>query len=109
VASDDRLVRCTAQRNEMNNIAKEAYALKMQIAELKEKHERLMERLKIMSNGETTVFGKYRLSFSIRPGVIEYSRIPQLKDVPLDFYRKEPVHVSKLEFLGEQTSLEAND
>jgi len=85
----------------MNTIARETYLLKMQIAELTEKHNQLLTRLKIVANGETTTFGSYRLSFIIRQGSVDYSKIPQLANIDLNIYRKDDVTVSKLEFLGE--------
>ena len=85
----------------MNNMAKEAYLLKMHISELTEQFNRKMATLKIIANNKTTVFGNYRLSFSVRPGAVDYTQIPQLKDVKLDSYRKADVTVTKLEFLGE--------
>jgi hypothetical protein len=86
---------------EMNNMAKEAYLLKIQISELTEMFNRKMSLLKISAEGKTTTFGNYRLSFSVRPGAVDYSLVPQLKDVQLESYRKPDVSVSKLEFLGE--------
>jgi hypothetical protein len=80
---------------EMNNMAKEAYLLKIQISELTEMFNRKMSLLKISAEGKTTTFGNYRLSFSVRPGAVDYSL------VQLDSYRKADVSVSKLEFLGE--------
>lgn len=85
----------------MESIAREAFKIKIQIKELESKHDHLMKQLKIAAQGETTTWGSYRIVVSSRPGVIEYSSIPQLKDIDVDMYRKPSVDVFKLEFLGE--------
>ena len=85
----------------MEAIARETFKIKMQIKELEARHSKLMETLKICANGETTTWGSYRISVSTRPGVIEYSAIPQIKNIDIDMYRKPSVDVFKLEFLGE--------
>jgi len=85
----------------MKEIAKNAYLLKMQIAELTEKHTRLISQLKYAANGETTLFGNYRLSFIERQCSVDYSKIPQLANINLEPFRKEAVTVTKLEFIGE--------
>ena len=85
----------------LGNMAKEAYRLKQQIAELSEKQAELMDNLKKASGGIETRFGNYKLGITIRQGSVDYSSIPQLREINLDLYRKPGVVVYKLEFLGE--------
>ena len=73
----------------------------MQIKCLEDTYYNMMDILKEDCKGETKQWGAYRLTFSVRPGAIEYKDIPELKNVELDKYRKPSVDVCKLEFMGE--------
>ena len=85
----------------LENIARDAYKLKIQIKTLEAKLSENMDILRKQANGQTTRWGNYRIVISSRPGTIEYSSIPQLKDVDLNLYRKPDVEIAKLECLGE--------
>jgi hypothetical protein len=85
----------------LTQMAKEAYKLKQQIAELTGRHTTLMDNLKLAAGGSEGRWGNYKLSFTVRPGSVDYTAIPELKTINLDMYRKPGVLVSKLEFLGE--------
>jgi len=82
-------------------MAKEAYKLKQQIAELTERQSGLMDNLKKASGGTDARFGNYKLGVTVRTGSIEYSAIPELKAINIEQYRKPGVLVYKLEFLGD--------
>lgn len=83
------------------NIASQAYNIKMQIKSLEKQYDGLMNCLKEQYKLGTTHWGAYTLSISVRPGAVEYSKIPQLQGVDLEQYRKDSVQVFKLEYLGE--------
>lgn len=85
----------------MSNIAAEAYSLKMQIKSLEKQYDHLLGALKEDYKRGVGKWGAYTLNVSIRPGVVEYSKIPQLQGVDLEPYRKEAIQVYKLEYLGE--------
>lgn len=85
----------------MDNIASQAYSLKMQIKSLEKQYDHLMGALKEDYKRGVGKWGAYTLNVSIRPGSVEYSKIPQLQGVDLEPYRKESVQVYKLEYLGE--------
>lgn len=85
----------------MENIAANAYKLKMQIKDMEKQYESLMTCLKVSYNQGQICWGPYKMAVSSRPGAVEYSKIPQLQNVDLDLYRKESVQIYKLEYTGE--------
>ena len=85
----------------MNNIAAEAYKLKMTIKSLEKQYDGLMQALKVSYSQGQPRWGSYMMVVSQRPGNIDYSSIPELKAVDLDKYRKDPIQVYKLEYLGD--------
>ena len=50
-----------------------------------------LEELKVLSGGKSALGETFELKMVIRPGAVEYSKIPELFDVCLDKYRKEDV------------------
>lgn len=84
----------------MNDIAAQAYKLKIQIKSLEKQYDSLMTCLKESFNQGQSRWDNYQLTQTFRPGAVEYSAIPELKSVDLDKYRKDPVAVFKLEYLG---------
>ena len=87
--------------NIMITIAKEAYCLKQKIKDMTIKHDLIMARLRANATSDVTHFGPYRLRMTIRPGNVDYSLIPELRDVNVDAYRKASITITKLEFIGE--------
>ena len=85
----------------LENIARDAYKLKIQIKTLEAKLSENMDILRKQANGETTRWGNYRIVVTSRPGLIEYNAIPELKTVNLEIYRKPSINVYKIECLGE--------
>lgn len=85
----------------MNNIAAEAYKLKMTIKSLEKQYDSLMSCLKESFNQGQSRWDNYQLTVTSRPGSVDYASIPELKSVDLDKYRKDPVQVYKLEYTGE--------
>jgi hypothetical protein len=60
---------------------------------------KLSKELQGLSDDRTTKRGRYEYRLIPRKGAIEYSRIPELKDVDLEPYRKEEVKTWKLEVI----------
>jgi hypothetical protein len=85
----------------MENIAMEAYKLKMTIKSLEKQYDSLMSCLRVSYSQGQTIWGSYQMTQSFRPGPVDYSAIPQLKNVCLDDYRKEKVSIFKLEYIGQ--------
>ena len=85
----------------MENIASNAYKLKIQIKSMEKQYESLMSCLKESYAQGQTRWGSYELTQTSRPGSVDYSSIPELKAVDLERYRKESINVYKLEYLGE--------
>jgi hypothetical protein len=50
-----------------------------------------LEQLKVLSDGKPASGDIYELKTVVRPGSVEYSKVPELFGVGLDQYRKEPV------------------
>jgi hypothetical protein len=88
-------------RPTMNNIAAQAYKLKMTIKSLEKQYDGLMITLKESCNNGQSCWGSYKMVVSVRPGSIDYAAIPMLKNIDLEQYRKEPVNIYKLEYTGE--------
>lgn len=86
----------------MNNIASQAYKLKMTIKSLEKQYDGLMIALKESYNSGQTCWGSYKMVISIRPGTVEYGKIPQLQGVDLDQYRKADIQIYKLEYTGQE-------
>jgi len=53
--------------------------------------EKLKKELKSLSMGENSFFGDYRYGYAIQRGLVDYSAVPELSEVNLDLYRKDPV------------------
>ncbi len=64
------------------------------------------ERLKEMASAQRTFGGRVEVLRSFRRGIVDYSRIPQLRGVDLELYRKAPVEVVKINLLHSQGALE---
>jgi hypothetical protein len=85
----------------MEQVAREAYKIKIQIKTLEAKYSEMMDTIKADCNGQSKRWGNYRVVITSRPGPVDYASIPLLKDVALELYRKPSVDVYKLECLGE--------
>ena len=65
--------------------------IKQAIKYYKEMEEKYLFALKELSAFETSSNEVYVFELVIKPGAVDYGRIPQLKDVDLNGYRKMPV------------------
>jgi putative phage-type endonuclease len=70
------------------NVASEWKQVHEQIKELEKKEEFLRGCLIEFSYGKNSIGGGVRVSVSERPGTIDYKKIPELKGVDLEKYRK---------------------
>jgi len=82
------------ETNFLTKAAAEAYKLNMEIKHLTEKRDALMEVLKVDAAGVETTWGSYKLSFTLRTGAVDYSRIPVLKEIDLEQYRRSMMNLS---------------
>ena len=80
--------------------AREIYNLKVQIKELERKEKALFEEFKKISEFKPSTADGFKLNLIKRPGVVNYSVIPQLHGVDLEPYRKNPTEYWKLTFEG---------
>ncbi len=82
--------------HEWVSVAMEAYKLKQKRKQIEDKERELLERLKILSNDETTSGNGYLFAKEIRKGNIDYTSIPVLRGLDLEVYRKNEVVYFKL-------------
>ena len=70
---------------------------KEQIKELNEKAAILAEQLKALSKNKSILHDNYKFVLQLRKGPVEYYRIPELRSIDLDLYRKDNVITWKLD------------
>lgn len=70
--------------------AKELHNIKIQIKQLEEIEAELRDKLITLSDGQTRQDDTFIFETYIRKGSIEYAKIPVLKTIDLEQYRKEP-------------------
>lgn len=85
---------CVQRDEEWRAIAKEAYdlAIKRKVYEAREKE--LLSRLKVLSKFESSAAGEYMFIANERLGTLNYSLIPEFKDLDksyLEEFRKDSV------------------
>jgi hypothetical protein len=80
-------------------LAEKLYETKAKIKYLEEIEAELSKTLLAESNFEDTSIAGYTYKKVERPGSVDYSKIPQLKDVDLNPFRKESVIFWKLSFV----------
>lgn len=78
-------------------VADTLYATKQQLKELSEKAAILAEQLKTLSRNTSVLHENYKFVLQLRKGPIEYYRIPELRSIDLDLYRKDNVVTWKLD------------
>ena len=74
-------------------LAKEYSATKTQLKALEERREALGNALMALANKQPCKGGGIRIQHYHRKGSVDYSKIPELKGVDLDFYRKDGTDV----------------
>lgn len=80
------------------HIARNAYQLTCLRKMIEEKEKKAYEILKLKSANEAAYFGDYFYNYTTRSGSIDYKKIPELKSVNLEDYRKDLVRVWKLDY-----------
>lgn len=81
---------------EWRSVANEAYKLKLKRKKLEEKERELMDKLKALSNEQTSCGDGYLFAKEVRKGAIDYSSISVLRGLDLEMYRKDDVVYFKL-------------
>jgi hypothetical protein len=81
------------------NKAKEVYAIQEKRRQLEKLEAIMMAELKSVSEEKNSHGGGFILESYERAGNVEYGKIPELKTVNLERYRKEPVVVWRLKNL----------
>lgn len=67
-----------------------------QLETLEEEEKKLRETLIQMAGGQNVMGGDVRLTRSLRKGNVNYAQIPELQNIDLEKYRKEPIEVWRL-------------
>lgn len=70
--------------------------LDKEIMEREKRQKELKDMLVSMSRGQNSIGGGVRVCKMVRKGIIDYSKIPELKEVDLESYRKEPIECWKI-------------
>ncbi len=78
-------------------VAEALYSTKQQLKELSDKANMLAEQLKTLSKNKSTLYQDYKFVLQLRKGPVEYYKIPELKSIDLDAYRKDNVVTWKLD------------
>lgn len=81
-------------------LAKKTYKVRQLRLQYEKEEKELAKRLKMLTKDKPSIGGGYKFAFSVRPGVVQYKQIPELKYVDLDTYRGNPICVWKLEYMG---------
>lgn len=71
--------------------AHEAYIASQKRKELERVERELLDKLKVLAAGQTTVWGEFIFVKTMRAGSINYAAIPELMNVRLEEYRKSEV------------------
>jgi hypothetical protein len=74
-----------------NAIATKLYETKQSRKYYEEQEKELLESLKQISDNLPTKNGKFELKMIKRMGIIQYSKIPELRKINLEQYRTEPI------------------
>ncbi len=82
--------------------AKELMKIQIQRKELEELENSLKEELKQLSQNKSCSYGGLAFLKRDRQGLIDYSKIPELKDINLEYYRKEPTEFWVLQLYLEE-------
>ncbi len=77
--------------------ADELFKIGQKRKRLDKKYKSLSNELRKRSENKTTKKGRYKYRLISRKGAIDYHQIPELEEVDLETYRKDPVDTWKLE------------
>jgi len=76
--------------------ATELMKIKQLVREYEKVESQLLTELKLLSDNVPSKSGNFVFDCITRKGLVDYSKIPELKDVNLELYRKEPTNAWKL-------------
>jgi putative phage-type endonuclease len=82
-----------AEQPELYGDIIERQSIKEQIKALEAKEEALADKIKLAMRANTVVCDKFKITWSERKGSVEYAKIPELKGLDLEKYRKAPTKV----------------
>lgn len=80
--------------------AQEVFDLQQKRKMLEEAEDMARNELKELTGDVDSYGGGFKYESTIRRGSVDYSKIPQLKGVNIDIYRKENVIMWKLSYVG---------
>lgn len=83
-------------------LAKDLYDLKQVIKNYELQHDLVLEKLIEISNDKSSISGSFKFEKSLRKGIVDYSSIPEIKDMDLESYRKQPTCSWKLSKLNKK-------
>lgn len=88
------------QRDEAwSNVARDLAKIQQARRDLEAQEKIYIDRLKIMSAGESSEYGNFRFEKTIRKGAVDYKSIPELQAIDLEQYRGKEVESWKLTIL----------
>src|SRR3990167_10043867 len=76
--------------------ARVLYKVQQELKRLTEECDQLKDELKKITNDEGARAGGFQWAYDIRKGTVDYSKIPELKAIDLDQYRKAETKAWKL-------------
>jgi hypothetical protein len=79
----------------------ELMKIKQMLKEYDKIESQLLAELKLLSDNVPSKSGNFVFDCITRKGLVDYSKIPELKDVNLELYRKEPTSAWKLSMVIE--------
>lgn len=77
--------------NNLISLASETMEAQRQSTYWKKQYEQLKDKLVEVSGRTSSLIGDYRLTKSCRPGNVDYSAIPALKEIDVNLFRKAPI------------------
>jgi len=87
------------QNEQWVSIAEQLHEAKQMLKYYKAMEQKTLKQLVTLSNEKNSLGGKYVLTMEERLGSVNYKEIPELENVNLDMYRKDPVTSWKLSII----------
>jgi len=92
----DKIHGCVKRKEKWADLAHEAFEASKKRKYFADVEKRLLEKLKEASENKNSSGGDFMFIKYERQGSVDYKKIPALKDINLDIYRKEDVTSWKL-------------
>lgn len=81
---------------EWTQVSQKWLKIHQQLVDLEQEEKALRDELIQMSNNQNTKGGGITLTRTVRKGTVQYNLIPELKNIDLEKFRKEPAEVWRL-------------